>query len=128
MVAMLPLTAARLELSTVGFLPFGTRLAGRHGGLGSFRCGWFDRGSVLLFDRHAEVYGREEREDICLEPGDEYLEQRERDARGEGQRGDALECPGRLEDEELRRGEAEHQDEVPGDHVRGEPERERGRT
>src|SRR3954451_3252356 len=120
-VAMLPEIAATTEVSTLGF---------------SFRCGP-DRASepvrglcsVLFSDGELDVDRREEREDVGLEDGDQDLEQRECESEDEGADAEQPEEAGALPlvQEEARRREEQHEEEVPDDHVERQTEGERDR-
>src|SRR6185295_8983671 len=73
--------------------------------------------SVLFGDRELDVDGGQDGEDVRLESGDEQFEHREGDAEGEGsdaEQADEVAVGEHREEEELGRGEAEHEQHVPG--------------
>jgi hypothetical protein len=89
------------------------------------------RGSVLFCQRHLDVDGGENGEDVCLQCRDEDLEQREGKTKCEStdtEKTDRVALCKHGEEEELSRRETQHEQHVPGDHVHEKSESQRDRT
>ena len=76
-------------------------------------------------DRGVDVDGRQEREDVGLEGGDEGLEDDEGDPRGQGDRAQRLERGRGVDEQGVGGHEAQGQQQVAGDHIRHESDRQR---
>ena len=76
-------------------------------------------------NRGVDVDGRQEREDVGLEGGDEGLEDDEGDPRGQGDRAQRLERGRGVDEQGVGGHEAQGQQQVAGDHIRHESDRQR---
>lgn len=83
---------------------------------------------VIFSQRELDVDSGEQGEHVRLKNSDEDFEQREHEAKGEGSDAEQLEERGRLEQEPRGRAEAEHEQQVAGNHVHEESECEGDRT
>ena len=82
---------------------------------------------MLFSQRELDVYSGEKCEDVGLQHGDEDLEDREREAEGEGTDAEQAEDACRCKEERGGR-EAQHQQHVAGNHVHQESDAERDRA